>query len=94
MNSCKTETERLEEAVAGVSQAMSEMCHAISKVIASVVDDFTASFSSCLPIIAAYQAAAKEHPQWVHMACHARKKRIRKKYHDRIMRKYGRCNGE
>lgn len=38
---------------------------------------------------AAYNAAAAERPDWVHRANHAKKKRIRKKYHDRIMREYG-----
>lgn len=41
--------------------------------------------------LGAYNAAAAEHPDWLHRAKHAKKKRIRKKYHDRIMREYGRA---
>lgn len=37
----------------------------------------------------AYRQARLEHPEWVHKAQYCKKKRIRKKYHDRIMREYG-----
>jgi len=36
-----------------------------------------------------YVKADAEHPEWVHRAIYSKKKRIRKKYHDRIMRTYG-----
>ena len=39
---------------------------------------------------AAYAKAAGEHPEWVHRATCSKKKRIRKKYHDKIMRCYRR----
>ena len=37
----------------------------------------------------AYRQARQEHPEWVHRAQYSKRKRIRKKYHDRIMREYG-----
>lgn len=37
----------------------------------------------------AYRQARQEHPDWVHIAQYSKRKRIRKKYHDRIMREYG-----
>lgn len=37
----------------------------------------------------AYRQARQEHPEWVHKVQYCKKKRIRKKYHDRIMREYG-----
>ena len=37
-------------------------------------------------IVSAYIQAKKEHPDWVHKAEFSKKKRIRKKYQDRIMR--------
>ena len=37
----------------------------------------------------AYRQARQEHPEWVHRVQYSKRKRIRKKYHDRIMRKYG-----
>ena len=39
--------------------------------------------------VTAYVKAKEEHPEWLHKAVFAKKKRIRKKYHDRIMREYG-----
>lgn len=35
---------------------------------------------------AAYTKAAEAHPEWVHRAMYSKKKRIRKKYNDKIMR--------
>lgn len=37
----------------------------------------------------AYRQARQEHPEWVHKVQYCKKKRIRKKYHDKIMREYG-----
>lgn len=33
-----------------------------------------------------------QHPEWVYISVHHRKRRIRKKYHDRILREYERRN--
>ena len=40
----------------------------------------------------AYDLAAESNPKWVRMAKHHKKWRIRKKYHDKIMRTYGGAN--
>ena len=40
----------------------------------------------------AYDLAAESNPKWVWIAEHHKKWRIRKKYHDKIMRTYGGVN--
>lgn len=45
-----------------------------------------------VPEIVAYTEAEKEHSEWVHRAMYSKKKRIRKKYHGRIMRQYWRVD--
>lgn len=83
--------ERVTKAFNKLAEACSETLNALSDWVSSAVKtlcdgvDFT-------PIIkaTAYTLAQKEHPEWVHKATHSKKKRIRKKYHDRIMREYGR----
>lgn len=68
--------------------------HAVADAANSLGEFMRAYAVKLLPtakIIAAYEAAKKEHPEWIHRAAHSKKKRIRKKYHDRIMQEYGRC---
>lgn len=60
--------------------------------VATALGEFQRAFVvKLLPIGEAYAAAKKEHPEWIHRAKHSKKKRIRKKYLDRIMQEYGRC---
>lgn len=54
-------------------------CNAI-KVFMETLD-----FESIVKV-AAYTKAAEAHREWVHRATYSKKKRIRKKYHDKIMR--------
>lgn len=49
----------------------------------SVMDCFKQALSTV-----AYEFAKTKHPKWVHYTKHGKSKRIRKKYHDRIMRLY------
>lgn len=53
------------------------------------VDLGISDLADCVPTIEPYHKALAEHPEWVHRANYSKKKRIRKKYHDRIMREYG-----
>jgi hypothetical protein len=83
------EIERLGEAFANLATAAGEVALALGETAVALI--------SALPVdeiaeqLAAYQEAGNEHPEWVHMANYSKKKRIRKKYHDRIMRQYRRA---
>lgn len=88
------------EAMADVVAKISAAAIAMAKAIAAVLAAATVTLKSysdggylerLVSEVAAYNAAAAEHPDWLHRANHAKKKRIRKKYHDRIMREYGRA---
>lgn len=70
--------------------AVMRMAAAMFKAIADCFADLGISvLADCVPMIEPYQKAMAEHPEWVHRANYSKKKRIRKKYHDRIMREYG-----
>lgn len=56
-----------------------------ARIIGNMVNSVTEAFRNYMP----YVRAELEHPEWVHYAVNSKKKRIRKKYHDRIMRTYG-----
>lgn len=65
----------------------------------NAVDDFTASCEAAIVVcnelsfecIALFWARL-HHPEWVYISTYHRKRRIRKKYHDRILREYERRN--
>jgi len=84
-----TEWERVTDSFAKLAEACNEATKAVVDWACSAVKTFceTLDFESILEA-SAYIQAQKEHPEWVHKAIHSKKKRIRKKYHDRIMRKY------
>lgn len=83
------------EVISAFHEALSDMFDAARRT----VEAFAEAVSGCMhnlsflatvaQIRAAYSKAKIEHPEWVHRAEYSKKKRIRKKYHDRIMRKYG-----
>lgn len=56
-----------------------------ARLIGNMVSSVAEYVRTYLP----YVRAKMEHPEWVHYAVNGKKKRIRKKYHDRIMRTYG-----
>ena len=56
-----------------------------ARIMTNLINSVAEAFRNYMP----YVRAELEHPKWVHMAIHHKKKRIRKKYHDRIMRTYG-----
>lgn len=87
--------ERLGEAFNKAAAALAEFAAALAECIscsAECLGEAFAQFVAGADIapIAAYTAASQEHPEWVHRATYSKKKRIRKKYHNRIMRMYGR----
>lgn len=82
-------TENLEKALSDVVQTATEAFLALGESLKAAISKHTAIFGLPLRVSIAYNAAEIEHPEWVHMAAHAKRKRIRKKYHDRIMREYG-----
>lgn len=93
--------ERLSKALRDAAVAIGECAAILYKCFSEVVESFASS--NIVKLVAAlareideeqaaYTLAAKEHSEWVHRATYCKKKRIRKKYHDRIMRQYGRTD--
>lgn len=82
--------EQLSKAINDLGNAYVEFARSISEAVAEAFGtiDFPGLTDVRIPILAAYKDAQKEHPQWVHWAKYSKKKRVRKKYHDRIMREY------
>lgn len=78
--------ERLGEAFSKMALAVGECVAAFAECISEI----TASLSQgeFALMLAAYNAAEKERREWIHRAKYSKKKRIRKKYHDKIMRAY------
>lgn len=86
-----TEWERVSAAFEKLAAACSETASALVEWAGAAVKALCEALPyETIIAAAAYAAAKKEHPEWVHKAKYCKKKRIRKKYHDRIMRKYGR----
>lgn len=82
-------TENLEKALSDVVQTATEAFLAFGEAVKAAFAEYTGRFGKPVRMLVAYKAAEIERPKWVHMAGHAKLKRIRKKYHDRIMREYG-----
>lgn len=87
-----TEWEQVTDLFAKLAEACNETTKAVVDWVCSVAKTLceTLDFESIIQALA-YIQAQKEHPEWVHKAIHCKKKRIRKKYHDRIMRQYWRA---
>lgn len=64
---------------------LAECAAECARIITNLVNSVAEAVRDYMP----YVRAELEHPEWVHMALYHKKKRIRKKYHDRIMRTYG-----
>ena len=88
-----TEWERVTDSFSKLAEACNEATKAVADWACSVIKTFCETLDFEFIIKAsAYIQAQKEHPEWVHKATYCKKKRIRKKYHDRIMRQYWRVN--
>lgn len=86
-----TEWERVTESLENLSDALYRFGEALVDWGIAAVKTFVESIGiENIEKAAAYTKAKKEHPEWVHKAIYCKKKRIRKKYHDRIMRQYWR----
>lgn len=86
-----TEWERVTEALENLSDALVRFGEAFVDWGIAAVKTFVETLDiETIVKAAAYTKAEKEHPEWVHKAIYCKKKRIRKKYHDRIMRQYWR----
>lgn len=81
--------ERLNEALRETAEAAMKVAQAFVDCFCEIAADF---LRETIVVLTAYNVAAKERSEWVHMATYSKKKRIRKKYHDRIMRNYGRAD--
>lgn len=81
-----------------VSAAFEKLADAFGETVSALIDWVGAAVKALCEALpyeniitaAAYAAAKREKPEWVHKANYCKKKRIRKKYHDKIMRTYGR----
>lgn len=84
-----TELERVTESLENLSDAIARFGEALVNWASAAVKTFVETLGAdSIVKAAAYTKAQKEHPEWVHKAIHCKKKRIRKKYHDMIMRQY------
>ena len=81
------EFDKLSAAISNFLIATTQMVDAMSDFAKAVLTHKTELDFVLIPAI--YKVAEKEHADWVHRANFSKKKRIRKKYHDRIIRKYG-----
>lgn len=75
-----TEWEKVTESIKSVADSLTQFFDSFANWLGSIVPAVD---------LLAYYKAQKEHPEWVKRANRSKKKRIRKKYHDRIMREYG-----
>lgn len=86
-----TEWEQVTDLFAKMAETFSEAAKAVADWESSVMKTFCEILDvESIIQASAYIQAQKEHPEWVHKANYSKKKRIRKKYHDRIMRQYWR----
>lgn len=77
-----TAAERLFAAIGEMAAAAGEAIRAM----ADIVQTAFSPFARYVPMVLAMEWAKTHRPKWYHMAMRCKKKRIRKKYTDRIMR--------
>ena len=86
-----TKMERVNEAFRELFAACAETTEAVAEMVSEFVKRLCDQVPhNILQVFAAYETASRERPEWVHKAKYSKKKRTRKKYHDRIVRTYGR----
>ena len=76
--------EKLTEAFRDFADATAKVMKALAEVLSSICDT---------EFLRAYRWAEKAHPEWVAILNRTKKKRIRKKYQDRILREYKKKEG-
>ena len=69
-----------------LTEALREFGEAAGKVIKALVETLSSTFD--IEFLRAYCWAKEAHPEWVVILNRTKKKRIRKKYQDRILREY------
>lgn len=83
------EWERVLEACEQTGFALCRLWGAVANWAEAVIKKLGDVLGGCdIVQLAAYTKAQHEHPEWVHKAEYSKKRRVRKKYHDRIMREY------
>lgn len=78
------------EALKEVAAAFGGLFAEISKQVAVVAAGITHLASEATRWHVAYEWASKTHPQWVKIMQRTKKRRVWKKYHNRILREYER----
>lgn len=86
------ELERLHKASVQLGSAFGEFFSAVADYLGKTLKNISPTLKEIGSVGAAYNTARAEHPEWVHRANYSKKRRIQKKYHDRIMREYGGVN--
>lgn len=85
----------LSDFAAVIAKGIEDLACGLKTVFAEIAKiDYSPLIKELGYMLAAYEKAKAEHPRWVHMANYSKKKRIRKKYYDRIMRTYGKREAE
>lgn len=87
MTEFESVTESLENALDAIARLGEALVNWVSAAVKTMAEALGAD---SIVMAAAYAQAKKKHPEWVHRAEYSKKKRIRKKYHDRIMKAYWR----
>lgn len=89
-NGCEIQEaiDKCTDAFADFGNAILKLADGMGDLMADLVEILSKNTSHYLGYVAAYRMAADEHPEWVRRARCSKKKHIRKKYHDRIMRQY------
>ena len=84
----KSYSELCEQLAEAARPVFEVICDALRPVIDSICDAVNVLMSALDPYAASLAWAGREHPGWLAMALYAKKKRIRKKYQNRIRREY------
>ena len=84
------ELEKVGDALKEVTEAYGRLFAEISKQVAAVAAGIARLASEATRWHVAYEWASETHPQWVKIMQRTKKRRVWKKYHNRILREYER----
>lgn len=78
------------EAFTTFGESIPKLADGIAELMTALIENMSKNmvFGEIINTYNTYQIAAANHPEWVHRANYSKKRRVRKKYHDRIIRQY------
>lgn len=85
---------KLGAALGPVADALSEWVRAMSELCVAVVEYYDKGWREVLADYTAVEWAKKHRPGWAHRALYAKKRRVRKKYMNRIRAAYHTKEGD